>query len=162
MARDRFLFRAGRTGYTYPEVLEVRTGSVRLLSPSSAAKREQRAISTLIAIAYVFVIGPILAVTGLPAFGVISPLGVWIGVSLYILGLVATLAWWDNRSLPLLAENPTYSIPLDVLGIESFGTFQEIRGRAGGKEVRVAVPGPRTKVDEAVRFSNAAGRPAQP
>ena len=159
MARDRFLFRAGRTGYTYPEVLEVRAGSVRLLSPSSAAKREQRAISTLIAIAYVFVIGPILAVTGLPALGLF--LGVGIGVALYFIGFVATLVWWDNRSLPLLAENPTYSMPLEILGIESFGTFHEIRGRAGGKEIRVAVPGPRTKVEEAVRFATSAGHPAQ-
>jgi hypothetical protein len=159
MARDRFLFRAGRTGYTYPEVLEVRAGSVRLLSPSSTAKREQRAVSTLIAIAYVFVIGPILAVTGLPALGLV--LGVGIGVALYFIGLVATLVWWDNRSLPLLAENPTYSLPLEILGIQSFGPFQEIRGRAGGREIRVSVSGRRTKVEEAVRFATPAGRPAQ-
>jgi len=159
MARDRFLFRAGRTGYTYPEVLEVRAGSVRLLRPSSIAKREQRAVSTLIAIAYVFIIGPILAVTGLPALGVI--LGVGIGVAVYFLGLIAALIWWDNRSLPLLAENPDYSMPLEILGIESFRTFHEIRGRAGGKEIRVAVPGPRTKIEEAVRFATSAGRAAQ-
>src|SRR2546425_5948560 len=99
MARDRFLFRAGRTGYTYPEVLEVRAGSVRLLRPSSTAKREQRAVSTLIAIAYVFLIGPILALTGLPALG--DLLGAGIGGALYFLGLIAAHIWWDNPSLPL-------------------------------------------------------------
>ena len=102
---------------------------------------------------------PILAVTGLPALGVV--LGVGIGVAVYFLGLVAALIWWDNRSLPLLAENPDYSMPLEILGIESFRTFHEIRGRAGGKEIRVAVPGPRTKIEEAVRFATSAGRAAQ-
>src|SRR2546427_11039855 len=98
MARDRFLFRAGRTGYTYPGVLEVRAGSVRLLRPSSTAKREQRAVSTLIAIAYVFIIGPILAFTRLPALAVVLCVG--IGVARYCLGLFAALLWWDSRSLP--------------------------------------------------------------
>src|SRR3989475_13330614 len=121
MPRDSFLFRAGRTGYTYPGVLEVRAGSVRLLRPSSTAKREQRAVSTLIAIAYVFIIGPILAVTGLPALGVV--LGVGIGVAVYFLGLIAALILCDNRSLPLLAENPDYSMPLEILGNASFRTF---------------------------------------
>lgn len=97
--------------------------------------------------------------SGLPALGVF--LGVGIGVALYFIGLMAALVWWDNRSLPLLAENPTYSMPLEILGIESFGTFHEIRGRAGGKEIRVAVPGRRSKVEEAVRFASSAGPPAQ-
>ena len=97
--------------------------------------------------------------TGLPALGVV--LGVGIGVAVYFLGLIAALIWWDNRSLPLLAENPDYSMPLEILGIESFRTFHEIRGRAGGTEIRVSVPGPRTKIEEAVRFATSAGRAAQ-
>ena len=48
---------------------------------------------------------------------------------------------------------------LDVRGITSFGTFQEIRARTNGREVRIAVHGSKEKVGEALRFAGFAMSP---
>lgn len=42
---------------------------------------------------------------------------------------------------------------LDVLGVTSLGTFQELRARTNGREVRIAVHGAKAKVGEALRFA---------
>src|SRR3989441_819370 len=60
MAVERLLFRAGRQGYTYPEILEVRRGSLRILMPSPESKRRVRIISAFVSLAYVFIAGPLL------------------------------------------------------------------------------------------------------
>src|SRR3989475_10784683 len=57
MAVERLLFRAGRQGYTYPEILEVRRGSLRILVPSAESIRRVRITSTLVSLAYIFIGG---------------------------------------------------------------------------------------------------------
>lgn len=156
MVRERFLFRAGRAGYTYPELLEMRLGSVRILIPSEEARRHQRAVSTLIALAYVFIAGTILGALAVAFLSSLPAVALLAAVAVYILGLIGVLVWWDRSSLPLLAEGPAAAIPLELVGIQSFGTFQELRARANSVEVRVAVPGPRKRVEEAVRFMGSA------
>ena len=149
VARDRFLFRAGRVGYTYPDVLEVQAGSARLLVPSKTAKLWTRAVLTGVAVAYVFLAGPILAAYGFARMA-LPAIAVWIGFVLYLVGFFAILFWWDHRNLSTLANNPAYVLPLEILAIDSYGTFQEIRARAGESEVRVAVPGPRRRLEAAL------------
>ncbi len=154
MTVERLLFRAGREGSTYPELLEVRSGSLRILVPSDEARRRARVISTFVALGYVFLAGPIL---GTLAAGLLQTLGgiaaavAFVGI--YGLGLIGVLVGWDRWSLPLLAEGPAAAIPLELVGTRSYGTLQEIRGRAQGADVRVAFSGSRARLDEAVRFA---------
>lgn len=151
MEGQRYLFRAGRAGYTYPELLEIRLGAAQLLVPSEGAKRRSRIVSGLIALAYVFVAGPIIAM--IAAFSGPSWVLPSIAFVTFFVGLLAVLVWWDGWSLPLLAEAPTSVVNLELVGIASFGTFQEIRARAAGEEVRVTVSGPRRRIEEAARFA---------
>jgi len=161
MAPERYLFRADSEGYAYRRILEVRPGSVRLLQPSERARRFTRWISTLFALGFVFVFGAFvsqtavaLTLSGLSGLVIEGAL-----IAFYFAGLILLLLRWDERSLPLLAENPGASMGLDVLGVTSFGTFQEIRARVNGREVRVAVHGSRAKVGEALRFAGFAMSP---
>src|SRR2546426_8439686 len=64
MAVERLLFRAGRQGYTYPEILEVRRGSLRILVPSAESTRRVRIISTVVDLAYIFIAGPLFGGVG--------------------------------------------------------------------------------------------------
>jgi len=161
MAAERYLFRADSEGYAYRRILEVRPGSVRLLHPSERARRFTRWISTLFALGFVFVFGAFVSQTAVAL--TLSGLGGLVVegalIAFYFAGLILLLLWWDERSLPLLAENPGASMGLDVLGVTSFGTFQEIRARVNGREVRVAVHGSRAKVGEALRFAGFAMSP---
>jgi len=154
MAVERLLFRAGRQGYTYPEILEVRRGSLRILMPSPESKRRVRIISAFVSLAYVFIAGPLL---GAVALGLMANLGgVVAGAAtavVFFLGLFGVLVWWDRWSLPLLAEAPRRAVPLELIDTQSYGTFQEIRARAEGTEVRVAIPGSRSRLGEAMRFA---------
>ncbi|TLZ84895.1 MAG: hypothetical protein E6K02_09765 [Methanobacteriota archaeon] len=161
MAPERYLFRADSEGYAYRRILEVRPGSVRLLQPSENARRFTRWISTLFALGFVFVFGAfvsqtaiVLTLSGLSGLVIEAAL-----IAFYFAGLILLLLWWDDRSLPLLAENPGASMGLDVRGITSFGTFQEIRARTNGREVRIAVHGSKEKVGEALRFAGFAMSP---
>src|SRR5437879_12665549 len=55
--QDRFLFRAGRERYTYPELLQIRSGAAApILMTSEQAKRRTRIVSTFIALHYAFVV----------------------------------------------------------------------------------------------------------
>ena len=162
MALERYLFRADSEGYAYRQILEVRPASIRLLHPSEKARRFTRWISTLFALGFVFVFGAfvsrtalVLTLSGLSGLVIEAAL-----IAFYFAGLILLLLWWDDRSLPLLAENPGASVGLDVLGVTSFGTFQEIRARTSGREVRITVHGSKAKVGEALRFARFGMNPA--
>jgi len=161
MALERYLFRADSEGYAYRQILEVRPGSVRLLHPSEKARRFTRWISTLFALGFVFVFGAfvsqtalVLTLSGLSGLIIEAAL-----IAFYFAGLIVLLLWWDDRSLPLLAENPGASVGLDVVGVTSFGTFQELRARTSGREVRIAVHGSKERVGEALRLAGLAMSP---
>ena len=143
------------------QILEVRSSSVRLLHPSEKARRFTRWISTLFALGFVFVFGAfvsqtalVLTLSGLSGLIIEAAL-----IAFYFAGLIVLLLWWDDRSLPLLAENPGASVGLDVVGVTSFGTFQELRARTSGREVRIAVHGSKERVGEALRFAGLAMSP---
>lgn len=161
MTIERLLFRAGRQGYSYPEILEIRPASFRILVPSYEAKRRAHLLSILVALAYVFIAGTFLGITALAPIqnldGVVAGVVTGAAVALYILGLIGVLVWWDRWSLPLLAEAPAATIPLELIDTQSFGTFQEIRARAEGATVRVAIPGSRSRLGEAMRFAGVSG-----
>jgi len=80
-------------------------------------------------------------------------IGVWVSIVLYLVGFFAILFWWDHRNLSTLANNPAYVLPLEILSIDSFGTFQEIRARADGPEVWVAVSGPLRRLEAALTLA---------
>jgi hypothetical protein len=161
VAVERYLFRADYEGYAYRRILEVRPGSVRLLQPSENARRFTRGISTLFALGFIFVFGAFVSQTAVAlSLSGLSGLIVEAGlIAFYFAGLFVLLLWWDDRSLPLLAENPGASMGVDVLGVTSFGTFQEVRARTSGREVRIAVHGSKAKVAEALRFAGFASSP---
>jgi len=134
---------------------------VRLLHPAEKARRFTRWISTLFALGFVFVFGAfvsqtalVLTLSGLSGLIIEAAL-----IAFYFAGLIVLLLWWDDRSLPLLAENPGASVGLDVVGVTSFGTFQELRARTSGREVRIAVHGSKERVGEALRFAGLAMSP---
>src|SRR2546422_1627922 len=82
--------------------------------------------------------------------------GVVVGVAagvVFFLGLFGVLVWWDRWSLPLLAEAPRRIVPLELIDTQSYRTFQEIRARAEGTEVRVAIPGSRSRLGDAMSFA---------
>jgi len=154
VARERYLFRAGSAGYTYPEILEVRKGSLRLLRPSGEGQRRQRVITTLIALAYIFGVGAVLGFVARWRF--VSPVIAVAEIVLFFAGLLALEVVWDRWSLPLLAEAPAATIPLQFLSARSYRTFQEIRGSADGTALSVAVPGPHERLEDALRFAGLA------
>ena len=161
MAAERYLFRADADGYTYRQILEIRPGSVRLLTPSGRARRFARSISTLIALGFIFVFG-VFVNLGAAAVGLSGLGGLLVAIPLvafYFAGLFIILLWWDEQNLPLLSENPDASVGLDVRGVTSYGTFQEIRAQGNGRELRVAIHGSRARVDEALRFAGFATGP---
>ncbi len=77
-------------------------------------------------------------------------------VAFFITGLVLLLLWWDDRNLPILAENPDAATAVEVLGVTSFGTFQEIRARADGRDLRIAVHASKGRLAEVLRFAGIA------
>ena len=154
MAVERLLFRAGRQGYTYPEILEVRRGSLRILVPSAESIRRVRITSTLVSLAYIFIGGSLWGAVALRLMPNVG--GVAVGVAavvVFFLGFFGVLVWWDRWSLPLLAEAPRRIVPLELIDTQSYRTFQEIRARAEGTEVRVAIPGSRSRLGEAMGFA---------
>ena len=151
MDETRYLFRAGRKGYAYPEILEVSPGSVQILVPSETARRRTKTVSILVALAYVFLVGPIVAtLASLPVPGLWT--AIIAGVSFFA-GLIGILVWWDQLSLPLLAEAPTSVTGVELVGIQSFGTFQEFRARVPSGDIRIAVSGSRRRAEEAARMA---------
>jgi len=155
VARERYLFRAGSAGYTYPEILEVRKGSLRLLRPSGEGRLRQRVVTTLIALAYIFGVGVVLA-GFVVRWTSMSPVIAVAEIVLFFAGLLALEVVWDRWSLPLLAEAPAATIPLEFLSAKSYGTFQEIRGTVDGTALSVAVPGSHEKLEDALRFAGLA------
>lgn len=129
---------------------------MRLLHPSTRARTLSRWISTLFALAYLFVLGSFIA-AGSAVGPLIGGIVGWVTaaalVAFFITGLVLLLLWWDHRSLPILAENPDSATPVEVLGVTSFGTFQEIRARAHGRELRIAVCASEARFAEVLRFA---------
>src|SRR2546428_11268221 len=126
MAVERLLFRAGRQGYTYPEILEVRRGSLRILMPSPESKRRVRIISAFVSLAYVFIAGPLL---GAVALGLMANLGgVVAGAAtavVFFLGLFGGLVWGDRWSLPLPAAAPTRAASPPLIGNHTLPTVPE-------------------------------------
>src|SRR2546428_5726432 len=121
MAVERLLFRAGRQGYTYPEILEVRRGSLRILMPSPESKRRVRIISAFVSLAYVFIAGPLL---GAVALGLMANLGgVVAGAAaavVFFLGLLGELLRRGRLRLPPLCEGPMLAGPLQINHTPSF------------------------------------------
>jgi hypothetical protein len=148
---ERYLFRAGTVGYTFPEILEVQRNSLRVVQPSAKARRLINGVSTLIGLGYMFAV----------SWLIVGPLGPLLTswdraiavVVVFFAGLVAIIVWWDRRSLPLLAKNPAASTPLALVSTQFIGTFQEIRGRTNGEELRVAVATSRKKLEDALRLA---------
>src|SRR5437867_9522405 len=129
MAVERLLFRAGRQGYTYPEILEVRLGSLRILVPSAESIRRVHVLSTVVALAYIFIAGPLLGAVALALMPNVG--GVAVGVAagvVFFLGLFGVLVWWDRWSLPLLAEAPRRIVPSNSLTLNRTG-----RSRKSGR-----------------------------
>src|SRR2546426_7919309 len=94
MAVERLLFRAGRQGYTYPEILEVRLGSLRILVPSDESIRRVRILSTVVALAYIFIAGHLLGAVALALMPNVG--GVAVGVAagvVFFLGPFEAPAW---------------------------------------------------------------------
>ncbi len=154
---ERVLLRAGRTAYSYPELLEVRAGSVKILMPSDKAKKRHRFVSTVLTLAYLFTAGWI-TVTFAPlpvTLGGLAGFGIALAVAAVIMvGMVGIVFWWDRWSLPLLATNPAAAIPVELLSIRSHELFQEIRARAAGEDVHVMVPGSQDRLlGRAMRFA---------
>ncbi len=160
---ERYLLRADLRGYSYREILEVRPGSLRLLHPSERARRLSRCTSTLFALGYLFVLGYFIGAVGSfigagnaggsivsGIVGLVIAAGL---IAFFFAGLVLLLLWWDDRSLPILAENPDAARPVEALGVTSFGTFQEIRARADGQELRIAVHASKGRFAEVLRFA---------
>src|SRR2546422_4244894 len=105
MAVERLLFRAGRQGYTYPEILEVRRGSLRILVPSAESIRRVRITSTLVSLAYIFIGGSLLGAVALRLMASVG--GIAAGVAAvvgFFLGFFGVLVWWDRLNLPLPAD----------------------------------------------------------
>src|SRR2546430_4863188 len=155
VARERYLFRAGSAGYTYPEILEVRKGSLRLLRPSGEGRLRQRVVTTLIALAYIFGVGVVLA-GFVVRWTSMSPVLAVAEIVLFFAGLLALEVAWDRWSLPLLADAPAATIPLEFLSAKSYGTFQEIRGTVDRTALSVAAPGSHEKLEVALRFAGLA------
>jgi len=154
---ERYLLRADLQGYSYREILEVKQGAVRLLHPSERARRLSRWTSTLFALGYLFVLGSFMGAAGSAggllvsgAVGLVIAAGF---IAFFFAGLVVLLLWWDDRNLPILAENPDAVRPVEVLGVTSFGTFQELRARVDGQEYRIAVHASKGRFAEVLRFA---------
>src|SRR5437867_13174813 len=123
MAVERLLFRAGRQGYTYPEILEVRLGSLRILVPSAESIRRVHVLSTVVALAYIFIAGPLLGAVALALMPNVG--GVAVGVAagvVFFLGLFGVVVWWDRWSLPPLAEGPRCIVPVDTIAVHTSRT----------------------------------------
>src|SRR5947199_10366951 len=105
MAFELLLFRAVRQGYTYPEILEVRRGSLRILVPSAESIRRVRITSTLVSLAYIFIGGSLWGAVALRLMTNVG--GVAVGVAavvVFFLGFFEYLVCWDRCCLPLLAD----------------------------------------------------------
>jgi len=111
-------------------------------------------ITTLIALAYIFGVGAVLGFVARWRF--VSPVIAVAEIVLFFAGLLALEVVWDRWSLPLLAEAPAATIPLQFLSARSYRTFQEIRGSADGTALSVAVPGSHEKLEDALRFAGLA------
>lgn len=163
VARDRSLLRADVEGYSYADILEVRPGRVRLLRPSAAARRTVRLTLLGVTLVWVFLIGPLLAVW-LPWLLTPWPPSLVPGWLVYVfagfswwVSLIATLVWWDDRLLTVLAKSTQDVTDVMVLEMTSYGTFQELRVSAPQGEMRITVRGTRRKVEGVMK---AAGVPA--
>ncbi len=156
--RDRYLFSADRKSSEYRSLLEITPGRARLLTPSWTDRRARWVVSVALAVAYValwsWMFGPTIGVLSLwgPA-----PVLAWALLIIYTtLWLVVALlffVWWDRRSLPILAEDPSNVVELVLLGARSFGTFQDVRARTpSGEEIHLVVDARAPRFWEAVRL----------
>src|SRR2546422_495633 len=116
MAVERLLFRAGRQGYTYPEILEVRRGSLRILVPSAESIRRVRITSTLVSLAYIFIGGSLWGAVALRLMPNVG--GVAVGVAAVVdagrdgSSFVASLEDAIADRAPLPADPPRDGDPL--------------------------------------------------
>ncbi len=136
---------------------------MRLLHPSERARRLARWTSTLFALGYLFVLGSFMGFGNAGGLLISGLAGLFLAagfIAFFFTGLVLLLLWWDDRNLPILAENPYSARPVEVLGVTSFGTFQEIRAQAEGQELRIAVHASNRRFAEVLRFAGFSTLPA--
>lgn len=156
--RDRYLFSADRKSSEYRSVLEITRGRVRLLTPSRADRRARWVISVALAFGYVALwswwFGPTISVLFLWGPGSLLAWALLIVyTALWLAAAVLLFLWWDRRSLPILAEDPSYALELILLGARSFGTFQDVRARTlFGEEIHLVVDARAPRFWEAVRL----------
>src|SRR5436309_4829 len=111
MAVERLLFRAGRQGYTYPEILEVRRGSLRILVPSAESIRRVRITSTLVSLAYIFIGGSLWGAVALRLMPNVGGVAVGVGaVGVVLLGFFGVIGWGHRWSPPRLVAVRPYTI----------------------------------------------------
>ncbi len=154
--RDRYLFSADRKASEYKHVLEITPGRARLLTPNGSAWGWRWVGSLALLVTFLAFFAPAgLAIVGTAAAQ--SPVVAW------ILIIAATAAWlgglflafflWDRKSLLFLADAPSHSLDLILLGARSFGTFQDVRARVpGGEELHLVVDARAPRFWEAVRL----------
>ncbi len=154
---ERDLLRADVEGYSYSGLLEAAPGSLRFLRPGAESRRTVRIVSTTIALAWLFVFGPLFAVLLQHAatLGFLEILALIAYVAVFSGTLVAAEVWWSGRNLPLLADRPAQTIDVKVLGLTSFGTFQEIRAAGPTGQLRITVEGRPERVARALRLAGA-------
>ncbi len=162
--RDRYLFSADRKASEYRSLLEITPGHARLLTPPPSARRVRWLASIGLGVLYYFVATWI----WIPAIVVLSANGApsWAGPAVLVgamvvwfVGLFLLFWWWDQRSLPLLLADGAPGIELTLLGVRSFGTFQDVRARTTvGEELHLVVDTRAPRFWEAVRLLG--GNPA--
>ncbi len=140
--RDRYLFFADRDTATYRDLLEIRPGQARLVTPSEAARSFRWVSSIAFFIGYTAILGPVCFLGIALGIGLFLPywVGVVVAAVVWGLGLFFLYLWWDRRNLPFLAESPAGAVNLQLLGVRSFGTFQDVRARTPtGEEFHLVV-----------------------
>lgn len=162
--RERYVLRADRSGFGYREILELTPGGARLLVPDRG-RRTAWWIAVSVAVAAELVAAlTVLNVQGPSVQASLDGrLGPWWGdVLFFILPWIAPVATAviADRLLPaFLARRPADVLPLEILGSESFGFFQELRARGAGGPVRITVDGWRKGVERALRGARSGARP---
>lgn len=155
---DRRLLRADREGYGYKDLLEVAPGGLRLIITDRKRRRRWWLYMGGLDIAYLTVLALVLSlVWPAPLEWLTSVLGeVW-GVAVYTAlfwaGFLAIAAFGDFYLPAQLAKHPVGLVPLQLVGSESYGFFQELQVRSGSQVQRITVNGTRRSVARALRVA---------
>ncbi len=153
--RERYLFFADRDVTTYRDLLEIRPGRARLVTPSEAARSFRWVSSIAFFVGYTAIAGPVCFLGIALGIGLLLPywIGAVVAVLVWGLGLFSLYIWWDRHNLPFLAESPANAIELQLLGARSLGAVQDVRARTpDGQEMHLVVDSRAPRFWEAVRF----------